>query len=183
VASSIASESTKHARSENHTREGCAHAALGRDNDQSPRPSSHVTSPVPSLAFCELYRAGGSESVGIVDLIAIRKDHKAHGGFKHGDRFQIILIQVKGGSAAKPTDDDANRLRAVARYHRAQCVLLASWKEGKSAQFFYLQAEGSSPRAEWFDISDLVDEVFTTPEAFKRHMAAVQARKTRHRPG
>jgi hypothetical protein len=39
----------------------------------------------------------GRESVGIVDLIAIRKDHgRPIHGTKKGDNFQIILIQVKG---------------------------------------------------------------------------------------
>jgi hypothetical protein len=47
-----------------------------------------------------------------------------------------------------------------------------------------LQAEGSSPRAKWLDVSfaDL-GRVFTKPEASKRHMAAVQANETRRRPG
>ena len=40
----------------------------------------------------------GSESRGIVDLVAIRKDYKPHQrGLKQGDLFDIILIQVKGG--------------------------------------------------------------------------------------
>ena len=49
----------------------------------------------------------GGESVGAVDLVALRKDHgKPIAGTKRGDNFQIILIQVKGGSAAMPTADD-----------------------------------------------------------------------------
>jgi len=40
----------------------------------------------------------GGESVGIVDLVAIRKDHGIGVyGLKRGDVFEIILIQVKGG--------------------------------------------------------------------------------------
>jgi hypothetical protein len=84
----------------------------------------------------------GNESSGIVDLIAVREDFKEYEGFERGDRFQIILTQVKGGHAANPTTDDADRLRAVARYHRAQCVLLSSWKKGTSARFFSLRAKG-----------------------------------------
>src|SRR5271165_4885170 len=43
----------------------------------------------------------GGESRGVVDLIAIRKDHRQpRGRTKRGDTFQIILIQVKGGFAA-----------------------------------------------------------------------------------
>jgi hypothetical protein len=64
----------------------------------------------------------GHESRGVVDLIAVRKDHSEHLlGTKRGDVLQIILIQVKGGSAAKPTAEDAVRLRIVARGHGA-CV-------------------------------------------------------------
>lgn len=43
----------------------------------------------------------GSESRGIVDLLAIRKDHRSKkAGRKRGDLFEIVLIQTKGGSAA-----------------------------------------------------------------------------------
>jgi hypothetical protein len=50
------------------------------------------------VTFCG--KAGG-ESVGVVDLLAVRKDHgKPIAGTKRGDALQIILIQVKGGSAA-----------------------------------------------------------------------------------
>ncbi len=40
----------------------------------------------------------GRESRGIVDFIAIRKDHREHGQapFKRGDLFEIVLVQVKG---------------------------------------------------------------------------------------
>ena len=59
---------------------------------------------------------GGRESRGVVDLIAIRKDHsEPQRGMKRGDALQIILIQVKGGSAAQATPEDATRLSIVAR--------------------------------------------------------------------
>src|SRR5947207_12097734 len=59
------------------------------------------------------YGKSGGESVGVVDLLAVRKDHgePVH-RTRRGDALQIILIQVKGGSAAKPTPEDAVRLRA-----------------------------------------------------------------------
>ena len=42
----------------------------------------------------------GCESAGIVNLLAIRKDHKTFKSkLKRGDLFEIIIIQVKGGSA------------------------------------------------------------------------------------
>jgi hypothetical protein len=92
------------------------------------------------------------KSRGIVDLIAIRKDHsEPQKGMKRGDTLQIILIQVKGGSAAKPTAEDAARLRAVARRHKACDVLLATWKKGKAARFFSLHDK--SP--EWNEVDDL----------------------------
>lgn len=93
----------------------------------------------------------GGESRGVVDLIAIRKNHgEPFDGTKRGDTFQIILIQVKGGYAAKPTAEDAKRLRAVARYHHARTVLLATWKKGKTTQFFSL----GQNRA-WRKVNDL----------------------------
>ena len=81
----------------------------------------------------------GRESRGVVDLIAIRKDHgKPPSDLKLGDALQIILIQAKGGSAARPTEEDAKRLRIVALRHGACGILLASWKKGKAAEFFSL---------------------------------------------
>ena len=45
----------------------------------------------------------GRESTGIVDLLAIRKNHqKSKAPFKRGDFFEIILIQIKGGGARRP---------------------------------------------------------------------------------
>ncbi len=67
-----------------------------------------------------------------MDLVAIRKDHKHEDrAFDRGDRLDIVLIQVKGGSAAAPTEGDVRRLREVARRHGARDVLLASWKKGR----------------------------------------------------
>jgi hypothetical protein len=95
----------------------------------------------------------GGESRGVVDLIAIRKDHsEPRHGLKRGDSFQIILIQVKGGYAAKPTAEDGKRLRIVARHHGACGILLAAWKKGKAARFFALQGKGAS---DWAEVSDL----------------------------
>ena len=90
------------------------------------------------------------ESRGVVDMIAIRKDHsKPYPGTQRGDTFQIILIQVKGGQAAMPTQDDLMRLRKVAKRHGACGVLLAMWQKGRSAQFFALYG------GEWVEVDDL----------------------------
>jgi hypothetical protein len=73
------------------------------------------------ITFCG---KSGSESRGIVDLLAVRKDHgKPRFTMKRGDALQVILIQVKGGSAAMPTPEDAQRLRAVAKRHGANHIL------------------------------------------------------------
>ena len=100
----------------------------------------------------------GGESVGVVDLLAVRKDHgRPVGGVKRGDTLQLILIQVKGGGAANPTAEDATRLRAVAKRHRARHILLATWKRGMAAKLFRLQR--SSARHQWAEVTDL-DAVF-----------------------
>jgi len=77
--------------------------------------------------------AEGGESRGIVDLLAIRKDHTEpkEEPLKAGDLFEIILIQVKGGGSPDPRDDEIRRLeKARERYH-AKCVILARWRKGK----------------------------------------------------
>jgi len=112
--------------------------------------------PFPRWQFVGFAGPDGGESRGVVDLIAIRKDHGTpRDGLKRGDTFQIILIQVKGGHAARPTAEDGKRLRAVARRHRAQCVLLASWKKGRTAQFFSLRAKATKDAVDWNKVSDL----------------------------
>lgn len=93
----------------------------------------------------------GREARGVVDMIAIRKNHgEAIKGLKRGDALQIILIQVKGGSAANPTAEDAARLRIVARRHGACDVLLATWKKEKAAQFFSLHKK----LPKWDEVDD-----------------------------
>jgi hypothetical protein len=73
----------------------------------------------------------GAESCGIVDLIAIRRDHGTNKSpFKPGDLFEIVLIQIKGGVARDPSPADVERLRAVMAHYRARAVVLASWLKG-----------------------------------------------------
>src|SRR5947208_10821018 len=104
------------------------------------------------------YGKDGGESVGVVDLLAIRKDHSEPvNGTRRGDALQIVLIQVKGGRAAKPTLEDAARLRTVATRHGARHVLLATWKKGTAARFFRLRR--ASAREAWTEITNL-DSVF-----------------------
>ncbi len=84
----------------------------------------------------------GAESRGIVDLIAIRRDHSERSGFPRGDLFELILVQVKGGSAPMPSADDVRRLKAVAKMYRARSVVLAAWKKGRAPTFFLLAGKG-----------------------------------------
>ena len=83
---------------------------------------------------------GGRESQGIVDILAIRKDHRTRTEkLKRGDLFEILLIQVKGGKAPWPTISDIHRLREVAKHHRAKRIVLATWKKGKQPTFYQLR--------------------------------------------
>jgi|SRR5882672_8896061 len=83
---------------------------------------------------------------GVVDLLAIRKDTSAPiaAQLKRGDLFEIILVQVKGGSAPAPTREDCVRLKAVAKYHRAKAIVLFEWQKGKVSRFSKL-----SLRLQW----------------------------------
>ncbi len=112
--------------------------------------------PWPRWHFVSFCGPDGGEARGVVDLLAIRKDHGAPCfGTKRGDTLQIILIQVKGGYAAMPTAEDGKRLRAVARRHRAREVLLATWRKGKAARFFSLRPKAVAGKGDWLKVTDL----------------------------
>jgi hypothetical protein len=57
---------------------------------------------------------------------------------KRGDLFDIILIQIKGGSAPGPTASDCRRLWAVKKVYHAKSVVQYQWRKGKSSEFFTL---------------------------------------------
>lgn len=98
--------------------------------------------PWPRWQFATFCGPDDEESRGIVDLIAVRKDHGTpRHGLKRGDTFQIVLIQVKGGHAQIPTDDDCGRLRIVKRLYRARHVILAIWQRGEAARFYLLRTK------------------------------------------
>jgi hypothetical protein len=80
----------------------------------------------------------GAESRGIVDILAVRKNHQKVDGLKRGDLLDLVLIQTKGGSAKFPSSSDIERLRKVAKYHRAKVVVLAEWKIGKALNLYRL---------------------------------------------
>ena len=104
----------------------------------------------------------GSESAGIVDLLAVRKDHGSpKRGFKRGDLLEIVVIQVKGGGAAWPTNDDLLRLQKVGRYYKAKHVVLAVWKKGTEATFYRMKRtipKNSNHKEAWVEVA--VSEVF-----------------------
>jgi hypothetical protein len=90
--------------------------------------------------FVSFRGANRSEWRGVVDLVAIRKNSSepSNGILKRGDLFDIVLIQIKGGSARGPTRDDGRRLREVKRLYRAKDVVQFQWRKGKSSKFFVL---------------------------------------------
>jgi hypothetical protein len=125
--------------------------SVGGDDDEGahlPRRGSHV------LASDYLLRQSRRRIGGLVGLLAVRKDHgKPTAGVKRGDALQLILIQVKGGTAARPTAEDAARLRAVARRHHARHVLLAKWKRGSAARFYRLRHPVA--KTAWSEVAEL----------------------------
>ncbi len=105
--------------------------------------------------FVSFRGAGKGEWRGVVDVIAIRKDtsHPKGKVLKRGDLFDIVLVQIKGGSAKAPTLKDKQRLREVAKHYRARAVVQFHWQKGKTAEFSVLQRSSewkSSTGAEIF---------------------------------
>lgn len=83
--------------------------------------------------------AKGGESRGIVDFIAIRRDHKSsEKPLKIGDLFEIILIQAKGGSALMPSTEEVLRLSKVGEYYHVKRIILADWQKGKAPTLYSL---------------------------------------------
>ena len=109
------------------------------------------------VSFCG---PNGCESAGIVDLVAVRKDHRLpKAGFKRGDLLEIILIQVKGGGAAWPSTEEIMRLRQVARYYRARHVVLAVWRKGNHPALYRLKrtcAEGCHSKEAWVELTTIL---------------------------
>jgi hypothetical protein len=95
----------------------------------------------------------GRESTGIVDLLAIRKNHqKPKSPFKRGDLFEIILIQIKGGGAKRPDRSEIKRLRDVAKHYNARDVVLAEWVKGNQLKFNWLVNYRADPKKAWGEV-------------------------------
>jgi len=90
--------------------------------------------------FVSFRGAADREWRGVVDLIGIRKNTTQPEGkiLKRGDLFDIVLIQIKGGSARGPSANDCLRLREVAKQYRAKAVVQFQWRKAKSSSFFVL---------------------------------------------
>jgi hypothetical protein len=90
--------------------------------------------------FVEFGGLTGAESRGIVDILAIRKDHGQEvKGLKRGDLFEMIFIQTKGGTSPRPNEEDLKRLSRLARIYDAKAVVLAEWKKGTHLQLYRLE--------------------------------------------
>lgn len=101
--------------------------------------------------FWDFRGPNGQESAGIVDIVAIRKSGKVPtiAGLKKLDLFDIILIQVKGGSARRPTADDLSRLRRVGMKYDAESIVLFEWNEDKKIAAFHTLANNN----DWIPIT------------------------------
>jgi len=108
----------------------------------------------------------GHEAVGIVDLLAIRKDHVKtvkKVGLKPGDLFDMVLIQVKGGNASWPSQNDIKRMQILARYYNANSVVLSNWKN-EQLTFYRLREVNNNKKFKskdaWVKVA-FPDEIFT----------------------
>jgi len=107
-----------------------------------------------------------SEARGIVDLVAIRRNQRAiEAPLKRGDLFEIVLLQVKGGSAKWPSAEDRDRLRAVKDKYDAKEVLLSEWKQGRKARLYRLDFD------DWVELSDPAEVFCPTAKPAAREKA------------
>jgi hypothetical protein len=81
----------------------------------------------------------------VVDVLAIRKDttQPSARDLKRGDLFDLVLVQIKGGSAKVPSEDECRRLQTVAELYGAKAIVLFTWVKGERAEFSVLQDNGT----------------------------------------
>ena len=102
--------------------------------------SKHKT--VPQWQWVKFLGPNKRESAGIVDVLLIRKDHREPPKglkLKRGDLFEIILLQIKGGSAPWPSSEDIKRLRIVRRRYGAKAIVLTHWGKGRMPDVYELK--------------------------------------------
>lgn len=123
--------------------------------------------------FVDFLGPAGHESAGVVDIVAIRKSgtKPTIGGLKSLDLFDIILIQVKGGSAGMPKADDVSRLKIVQSHYDAREVVLFEWNKKKDLTRFSVLDEGD----EWSEKSPT--EIFGKPEKAKKSIPLASSEK------
>jgi hypothetical protein len=110
-----------------------------------------------------------SEARGIVDLVAIRRNQQlTKAPLKRGDLFEIVLLQVKGGSAKWPSPEDRERLRAVRDTYEAKDILLSEWKRGAKAKLFRLSGD------DWVELCDPAVVFCPTAKSDVRRIAKQQ---------
>ncbi len=114
--------------------------------------------------FVDFLGPAGHESAGVVDIVAIRKSgiRPSIAGLKSLDMFDIILIQVKGGSSGMPKNDDVNRLKIVKDQYHADEIVLFEWNKKKDLTRFSVLDESS----DWLEKSPA--EIFGKPEKVKK---------------
>ncbi len=88
---------------------------------------------------------GGGEWRGVVDVLAVRKctTAPAADGLLAGDYFDFVLVQLKGGDAAMPTESDIVRLMKIAEYYHALRVVLYVWKRRMRSRYYILATDGT----------------------------------------
>jgi len=86
--------------------------------------------------FISFRGAGKGEWRGVVDLIAICKNTTQPTGdiLKRGAPFDIVLIQIKGGSTPAPAAEDCLRLWEVKKVYHAKAVVQFQWRKGQSSE-------------------------------------------------
>jgi len=103
-----------HASAKHAARPCCKNRALTVDDDPlairfSSSGERAGTKPAKRRQFVTFPGPGDAESRRIVDLVAIRRDHRAGAGvFERGDLFEIVFVQDQGGGSAR----DASTLGA-----------------------------------------------------------------------
>ena len=114
---------------------------------------SRKVKPIKRWQLVDFPGPGGQESSGIVDLLALRKDHKhARHPLKKGDLLEIIIIQIKGTGGKhpkKPTKKENLRLDGVRKYYNARSVVLVEWVKGRRCEFYWLTNPYREPKKAW----------------------------------
>jgi len=104
----------------------------------------------PRTQFVEFTGPKGGESNGIVDLLAIKKNHDQEKtkniGCNVNDLLDIIHIQVKGGDSSIPTPDDKRRMKIVSKYYQCRETLLSEWNPAKYSEVKFSRL---NPQNEW----------------------------------